>query len=140
MSTLPLLLSLHAAATLALAGVLWVVQLAVYPHFDAVGEAGFTRYHRRYTTGISWVVVPLMLTEACTAALLLWRGFHPLAFTLSLALLALNWVSTAALQVPLHHRLSRGYDGPAHRRLVRSNWIRTLAWTARAGLVLSLIR
>jgi uncharacterized membrane protein len=133
------LLPAHLAATVAMAGVLWVVQLAVYPLFNAVGAAGFTEYHRRYTNRIGLIVLPLMLIEAVTAAALLWSGFGAGLFRASLALLAVNWLSTAIVQVPLHRRLSRGYEAPAHRRLVRSNWIRTLAWTARAGLVLSLI-
>lgn len=123
-----------------MAGVLWVVQLAVYPLFHAVGPTGFAGYHRRYTSGIGRVVVPLMITEAATAAAVAWAGFRPGPFLASLPLLAINWVSTAALQVPLHHRLARGYDAAAHRLLVRSNWIRTVAWTARVALVLAVIR
>lgn len=139
MSPDPLLLNLHIAVTIAMAGILWVVQLAVYPLFGTVGRADFAGYHRRYTTGIGYVVGPLMAIEVLTAAALLWQGFRPVPFVASLALLAVNWVSTAAVQVPLHHRLARGYELPAHRRLVRSNWVRTIAWTARAGLVWSLI-
>jgi hypothetical protein len=40
------------------------------------------------------------------------------------------------LQVPLHTRLARGFDPAAHRQLVRTNWLRTLAWTLRALLLL----
>jgi hypothetical protein len=43
--------------------------------------------------------------------------------------------------VPLHRRLTHGYDAPAVHSLVRSNIWRTVAWTARgiclAALVLS---
>ena len=38
--------------------------------------------------------------------------------------------------VPMHERLGRGFDPAAHRRLVATNWIRTIAWTARGALVL----
>ena len=57
---------------------------------------------------------------------------------ISLCLLAVVWISTFAVQVPLHRRLAEGYDAARHRRLVLSNWIRTLAWTARAVLVLTI--
>jgi hypothetical protein len=53
----------------------------------------------------------------------------------SLGLLAVNWLSTAAVQVPLHGRLAREYEEQAHRALVRTNWVRTAAWTARGALV-----
>ncbi|HEX2205610.1 MAG TPA: hypothetical protein VHG91_20025 [Longimicrobium sp.] len=46
------------------------------------------------------------------------------------------WLSTALLQVPMHGRLERGFDAAAHRRLVATNWVRTVAWTARGVLLL----
>jgi len=36
----------------------------------------------------------------------------------------------------MHERLGHGYADGAHRRLVQTNWIRTIAWTARGVLVL----
>jgi len=47
------------------------------------------------------------------------------------ALVAINWISTATLQGPYHQQLSRGFDADIARQLVRTNWIRTVAWTAR---------
>ena len=44
----------------------------------------------------------------------------------------------ALVQVPLHRRLQGGFDAAAHRRLVRTNWLRTAAWTLRAALALRL--
>jgi hypothetical protein len=58
---------------------------------------------------------------------------------IGVGLLAIIWLSTAALQVPIHRRLLDGYDEAAVARLVRSNWVRTLAWTARAYIALSLL-
>jgi hypothetical protein len=54
---------------------------------------------------------------------------------LATVLLALIWLSTAVVQVPLHQSLAARYDDSTLRRLVRSNWLRTMAWTAR-GLLL----
>lgn len=132
--------SFHVAATLALAGVLWVVQLAIYPLFSAIGRDDFPGYHRRYAQRIGFVVAPLMLLEAGTAVWLWQAGAGSSGFTLSLGLLAVVWVSTFSVQVPLHRRLAGGYDAARHRRLVLSNWIRTLAWTVRAVLVLTITR
>jgi hypothetical protein len=116
-------------------GLIWVVQLVVYPQFAAVGEAAFAAYHADYTRRITWVVGPLMLAEVATAAFLLWHGDRPLWLMASLAPLAACWLSTACLQVPLHNRLARGFEAKTHRALVRSNWIRTAAWTLRGALV-----
>ncbi len=129
---------LNVASASAMAAVLWVVQLAIYPLFNGIGIEGFTPYHRRYTTAIGWIVGPLMLAEA-GATLALWLlGERSALFYAASALLGLNWVMTALVQVPLHRQLSGGFDATAHRRLVWSNWFRTAAWTARAGLLLGL--
>ena len=51
-------------------------------------------------------------------------------------LVLLNLATTALVQVPLHRRLSAGWDDRAIRTLVASNWVRTAAWTARAVILL----
>ena len=55
---------------------------------------------------------------------------------LGLALVIVIWASTAFLQVPLHNTLQQSFDSVAHKQLVGTNWIRTLAWSARAILIL----
>jgi hypothetical protein len=52
---------------------------------------------------------------------------------------ALIWGTTGLVQVPLHAALTEGFDPAAHRRLVRTNWIRTVAWALRAALVLWMV-
>jgi hypothetical protein len=37
--------------------------------------------------------------------------------------------------IPLHDRLSKGFDPVAHRALVQWNWARTVGWTVRAFLI-----
>lgn len=130
-----LLATIHASVTAALAGVIWTVQLAVYPQFDGVGRDGFAAFHRRYVRGITWVVTPLMGAEVLTAALLLWQGVRGPLFLGSLVLLATLWAITLAVELPLHRKLAAGFDADVHRNLVWTNWARTLAWTARAVMV-----
>jgi hypothetical protein len=46
------------------------------------------------------------------------------------------WGTTFGISVPLHNRFeASGHDLPAINRLVATNWVRTLAWTARTGLL-----
>ena len=83
------------------------------------------------------VVVP-MLVELATSAWIALRPpttIPPWSARVGLLLLAVIWLSTFFLQVPLHDRLSRGHDLAAIDSLVRGNAIRTAAWTARALLV-----
>jgi hypothetical protein len=57
---------------------------------------------------------------------------------LGAGILLLIWLSTALLQAPAHGRLGKGYDRSVHQGLVRSNWIRTLAWWARVPVAVLL--
>ena len=122
---------------LAMTGVIWTVQLVHYPLFGRVGEAGFAAYELEHSSRITLLVGPLMAVELATAALLVWRrpeGVPGAVVWVGLALVAVIWASTAFVQVPLHGRLSRGFDGRAHELLVLTNWVRTVAWSARGAL------
>lgn len=125
----------HVAITAVIAGVLWAVQFAVYPLFDAVGSDRFVAYHRRYTFAITCVVGPLLLLEGASALLLLFRGVRGPLFLGSLALLVTIWLMTFLVQVPLHGQLAKGYDAARHRQLVLTNWFRTGGWTVRTVMV-----
>jgi hypothetical protein len=43
------------------------------------------------------------------------------------------------LQVPAHEGLSQRFDPDLTRRLVRTNWIRTIGWTARGVLAVVMV-
>ncbi len=129
----PQLLIVHAAATWAMAGVIWVVQLTLYPSFHALGgiaAVDFGAAMARHQRGISWFVLPVMLVELASAGLLLGQ---PLGW-LGAVLLAAVWAVTFFFEVPRHQRLLIGYDHRAVAGLVRDNWWRTLGWSARAAL------
>lgn len=130
------LLLLHGAAAWALTGLIWTIQLVHYPMFSEVAPERFRAFEEAHQWRVTLIVAPLMLGEAGTAALLLWLGFADPWFLVSLPPLALIWVSTALIQVPLHNRLALGFDAAAHQKLVRGNWIRTVSWTARGLLLL----
>ena len=129
----------HAAAAWFLTGLIWMVQVVHYPLFARVGAAGYKEYQLAHQSLISLIVGPAMLVEAIAATVLLVQRRDPLTIA-GAALLALIWLSTALLQVPLHNALSDGFDPAIHSRLVQTNWIRTVAWTLRAFIALSLLR
>ena len=138
----PPLLLLHCAATLAMVGLIWFVQVVHYPLFSSVGQSPFPEYERLHQKRTTLVVAPLMLIEALTATLILTTDLSPSARDLAWIgwiLLLLIWLSTAFLQVPLHRRLAEGYDPLAVRRLVRTNWSRTIAWTVRGFIAVLLL-
>ena len=108
---------IHLAVTWALVGLIWMVQVVIYPQFGAVGRWEFGAYHADYTRRISWIVGPLMLAELGSAAWLLWAGERSGWFLISLGLIGVNWLSTLIVQVPLHRRLEQGFEAGAHGRL-----------------------
>lgn len=134
---IPVLLALHLLATLAMTGVIWAVQLIIYPLMDRVQPEGFAAFHRTYTYRITALVAVLMPLELGTGILLLIArpdALPGIALWAGLMLILVAWASTALLQVPQHGILARGYDAETHHRLVHSNWIRTIAWSLRTAL------
>ncbi len=131
---------LHLLATLAMLGVIWIVQLVHYPLFAGVGAEGYPAYQAGHEARITWIVGPLMVLELGTAVALVagprLEGVPAWMPLVGLVLVGVIWASTAFVQVPLHRALSGGFDAEMHGRLVFSNWLRTAAWTLRAGLVL----
>jgi hypothetical protein len=135
-----LALAIHVASTWAMVGIIWFVQLVQYPLFAEAGAAEFRVFHAAHVRRITWVVAPLMLLEGATGlyVLVVPPGARWLPAQ-GLGLLLVIWGSTAWLQVPRHNELSRGFDPVAWRRLVRSNWVRTAAWTARGAIVIAML-
>jgi hypothetical protein len=133
--SLSLLLTLHAAATWGMVGVIWLVQLLVYPAMREVPAERWIPWHLQNCQRISYVVGPLMLGEVFTALGLWLQGLSGAMFYISLALLAVNWLSTLVIQIPLHGICEGVHSPTAIRRLITTNWIRTLAWSARGALV-----
>jgi len=134
-----MLVLLHVCATLFMTGLIWFVQVVHYPLKAAVGPGAFRRYQAQHVQRTGWVVGPPMIVEAVTAAalaLLPPAGIpHGVALA-GLSLLILVWVATALFSVPAHAALANGFVPDVHQRLVRTNWVRTLGWSARSVLAI----
>ncbi len=131
-------LAAHAFVTLFMTGLIWFVQVVHYPLFERVGKAEFVGYEQQHMRRTGWVVMPPMLLELGLAAVLVWSPGGTQAWC-GLILLAIIWLSTAVGQVPMHNRLERGFDQVAHRRLVWGNWIRTVGWSLRGVLAVTIL-
>lgn len=137
---LSIVLLLQLFATLFMVGLIWFVQIVHYPLMAAVGAERFTDYKRRHQTLTTYVVAPVMLLELASALALVVMAppASRMIVVIGLALLIGIWLSTWLLQVPAHTALSARYSEAQLLRLVASNWIRTMAWSLRGVLVLSL--
>lgn len=132
------LLAAQFAATWFMVGLIWTIQLVHYPLFPLVGEGTFLRYEAEHTRRMGWLLAIPASVEVVTAAALVFNRPPEVALALVVlagAVLAALWVTTALVQVPLHRTLAADPSDGAMRRLVATNWVRTIGWTLRGGFV-----
>jgi len=116
----------------------WLAQLVTYPLFGSVPRDGFVDYHTRYDSLIPFPVFLPAILLMNGSVLLVW--FHPPVIPLAsvwagTALQILAALSTVLLQVPTHQRLEKhGFSPQIHHKLILSNWLRTVAYSAHALL------
>lgn len=107
---------------------IWLVQLIIYPSFRYTDEKEFISWHHRYTGLIGVIVSPLMLLQAGGE---IWVALTQDPRWVRISTIALIWTSTFTLSVPCHRRLhSVGKNMVIIRRLIVTNWPRTLLWSA----------
>ena len=141
MSALDLLL-VHAAATWALVGLTWTVQLVQYPGFVRVGAREFARFHEHHCNAIAWIVGPLMGIEG-VSGLVLWfqppEGVSTAWLAAGLVAIPLHLALTGLFAVPLHGRQRAG-ETRSLRALLLVHGLRTLLWSWRGVWVLLTLR
>ncbi len=129
------------AGTAVMVGFIWTIQLLVYPMMAAVPADGFVAYelmHRNRVTALLALLAPIEVIA--TAGVVVFVDDVPGWLSVgAAALLFALWLSTLLFYAPLHMRLSTGFDPVVHRRLVRTNWIRTAAWTVRGAAAIAMI-
>ena len=86
------------------------------------------------------IVIPLMTIELATSGILVFQiqqfaGWNLFGFIV----VVLIWVVTLFVQVPLHNALSSGYDESTVQQLIKTNWIRTILWSAKSVSSLSIL-
>ena len=126
------------AATWAMVGIVWFVQIVHYPMLRHGAGPGFSAIAEEHARRTGRVVGPLMAVEAATALWLLVdrpEGVPLWTAALAAALLAVVWALTAFVQVPHHAALRRGFSAATHRALLAGNAVRTAVWSARGAVV-----
>ena len=121
-------------------GLIWFVQVVHYPLFHHVSPDTSVQYATEHQTRTAWVVGLPMMVEGVTT---LWLFFDPvgsrtLPLIGGLILLKVH-LSTIFLQVPRHGELVNGYKEEIVTKLVASNWVRTIGWSARAGIAVAIV-
>jgi hypothetical protein len=132
----------HAASTVFLAGVIWTIQVVHYPMFARLGPAGFPAAMADHGRRITGVIVGPWALQGATTVWLLARppvGVPSVLVWTAAVLAALPLVVTLAASIPAHRQLGSGFDAAAHARLLATNWLRTVAWTAHAGVAVAIL-
>lgn len=137
-----LILLSNIAATFIMIGIIWFVQVVHYPLYTRINPDAFPNYEVAHVNLITLIVGPAMFIEAGTALLLIIGrppGVPLWMLIAGLLLVGVIWAVTIFFNVPQHNQLSFKFDADTHRALLRINWIRTIAWTLRGGLMLWVI-
>ena len=120
-------------------GLIWTIQLVHYPSMKYIPKDRFPEYHNFHSIRISILAIPLMFAELVTSIILLYQNLNnaiQTIFLVNLILVLLIWLSTFLIQVPLHNVLSKEKNTEKLSKLIFSNWIRTILWTARSILMI----
>ena len=120
-------------------GLIWTIQLVHYPSMQYIPKDRFPEYHNFHSIRISILAIPLMFAELVTSIILLYQNLNnaiQTIFIVNLILVLLIWLSTFLIQVPLHNVLSKEKNTEKLSKLIFSNWIRTILWTARSILMI----
>ena len=125
--------------TFMMTGIIWFVQIVHYPFFAYTIRDDFPQIGNIHATLTGYVVVPIMVLEMATsfylAAFSTYTQFQ-VPFGIGAGLVLLIWGSTFFIQVPILKRMLGSFSEEEHRKLVGTNWIRTLLWSARSVLVI----
>ena len=122
-------------ATAVMTGVIWFVQWVHYPLLATVSVEHAVKTavdHQRRTGQV--LAIPMALEGVTTLWLLASRPdvVSLILPWLGAVLLAVALGSTVFVSVPLHAKMATNPTVDVGRRLVVTNWPRTIAWSARA--------
>ena len=136
-TTFQIVLFIHLFSTIFMTGLCWFVQIVHYPLFRAMKLEDLPQYEQKNkVTG--YITVTVMTVELITGLILVYQQFE-LLYILNIAILALIWLSTMVYQVPMHLKLMIVASNETISKLIRTNWIRTLGWTIRSGVLLVIL-
>lgn len=134
-----ILLVANLTVTACMFGVIWIVQLVHYPMLAGLDDQDFVKWHVFHSRQISFVVAPLMVGELGLSCWLAFSRMDFIGWSL-LSLTVATWAATFLLSVPIHESLGRSASPDTTqaliKRLVRTNWPRTILYSIKfCGLI-----
>ena len=131
------LLEVNFLSTSLMVGVIWVIQLLHYPSFHFINDKKYIEFQNFHIQRISFFVIPTMLVELASALLLAYFFRSSLTIIL-LAFLLGVWAITFIFFTNMHQKLTNGYNHSIVDRLIQINLSRTILWSLRLIILLSI--
>lgn len=135
-------LLLNLVSTFTMVGVIWFVQVVHYPLLSVVPVESASTVAVDHQRRTGWVVMlPMTVEGFTTLGLLKWvpDGVAWWVPWLNGVFLAVALGCTVLLSVPRHARMAAQPDASVGRELVLTNWPRTIAWSARAVVLVLML-
>jgi len=131
----------NTAGSLFMVGLIWFVQRVHYPllaQVEVKDQISVGHEHQRRTSQV--VGLPMAVEGVSTLVLLIERPDQVFAWLpwAGAFLLAISLGSTVFLSVPLHQKMISHPSGQIGKKLVATNWPRTVSWTLRGAVCLAM--
>ena len=108
-----------------------MVQLIIYPSFKNYDNSNFRSFHSSYTKKMFFIVGPIMIIELLTTLYLVIKN----TFLFPSTIVALIWLTTFFLIVPVHNSLNSAFSIRTHKKLLRLNIVRTSFWVLKLLII-----
>jgi hypothetical protein len=131
---------LYLYSNLALIGLIWTVQIVHYPSFLFIDKKRSLEFQDFHMKSITYIVMPLMLIELFCGAILLYKNYTNIIFLIGFISLLVIWAWTFFVNVPIHSKLIINFEEDEVKKLIKSNWPRTILWSVKLIFVLIDIR
>ena len=127
--------ALQIAVTGYLVGLIWLIQLIHYPAFRHIESSCWNQFHQAHSAALGLLAGGPMVISLLVGVWLAYTAGDVRQYVV-VGCEILAWLVTFGLSVPEHTRLAKAKDGAAIARLIRWNWVRTLAWTVKLAVLL----
>ena len=130
-----IILLVHIVTTLFMTSICWFVQVVHYPLFYEMKFSDLIFYERKNVLFTAILAIPIMMVELLSGFYLLYVHQDYL-HSFNVIFIIIVALSTFLFQAPLHLKLMENPSSELVTKLIRTNWIRTISWTIRCGIVI----
>ena len=122
--------------SLFMTGALWIKQIVMYPSLALIPSESFSCFEILRQKRVKWVLYPVVGTELFTGLVLMTQDSW--IFKANFALILFIWFISFTVYYPIMRKLREGKDDELINNLVKINWLKTVAWSVKSILLLSL--